>query len=114
MKVRLVAVGQWLTEPQFVVKRFPAVVGRSPDAEVRVRDPWASRRHCELHQLDGGLVVQDTGSTHGTYVNGERVSVAHLQPGDRVTVGVTSFEVLYRRRRTGIRWGRRNKTPSPR
>ena len=36
------------------------------------------------------------------------------KPGDRVTVGVTSFEVLYRRRRPGIRWGRRNKMPSPR
>ena len=113
MKVRLVAVGPLLTGPQFVLKCFPAVVGRSPGAEIRLRDPWASRRHCELHHLDGNLVVQDVGSTHGTYVNGQRVSVAHLQPGDRVTVGVTSFEALYRRR-PGSRWGRRNRMPSPR
>jgi pSer/pThr/pTyr-binding forkhead associated (FHA) protein len=95
------------------VKRFPAVVGRSPDAEIRVRDPWASRLHCELHQLNGNLVVEDIGSTHGTFVNGERVSVAHLRPGDRMTVGMTSFEVLYRRRKPGILWGRRNKMLSP-
>lgn len=112
MKVKLVSIGQLRTRLKFVVKRFPAVLGRSPDAEIRLSDPWASRRHCELHQLRGNLVVQDIGSTHGTFVNGERVSVVHLQPGDRVTVGATSFEVLYRRRKTRILGRRKRGTVS--
>lgn len=97
MRVKLVTQSPWTPKRRIVVKSFPAVIGRGADAEVRVDDRWASRRHCEIDQVDGTLVVRDVGSRHGTFVNGEPVGSTHLMPGDRLTVGATSFEVLYRR-----------------
>jgi len=97
MRVKLVTQSPWTPKRRIVVKRFPAMIGRGADAEVRIDDRWASRRHCEIDQVDGTLVVRDIGSRHGTFVNGESVHLAHLMPGDRLTVGATSFEVLYRR-----------------
>jgi len=72
------------------------MVGRSPDADVHVDDPWASRRHCLIEQVDGALLIRDVGSRHGTFVNGESVQSALLLPGDRLTIGASSFEVSYR------------------
>ncbi|HUT93245.1 MAG TPA: FHA domain-containing protein [Thermoguttaceae bacterium] len=97
MRVKLVSQSPWTPKRRIVVKRFPAMIGRDPDAEVQVDDRWASRRHCEIDQVDGTLVVRDVGSRHGTFVNGESVRSARLLPGDRLTVGATSFEVVYRR-----------------
>jgi len=97
MRVKLVTHSPWTPRRRIVVKSFPAMIGRGADAEVHVDDRWASRRHCQIDEVDGTLVVRDVGSRHGTFVNGESVRSAHLMPGDRLTIGATSFEVLYRR-----------------
>ena len=99
MRVQLVSVGPATPKRRIVVKRLPAMIGRSPDAQVRVSDPWVSRRHCEIDRDDGALVVRDLGSKHGTFVNGERTGTAPLLPGDRLTIGATSLEILYRCRK---------------
>ncbi len=98
MRVKLVSRGPCTPSRKVVLKHFPAMVGRSPDAEVHVDDRWASRRHCQIEQFGGALLVRDVGSRHGTYVNGQSVHAAHLLPGDRLTVGATSFDVVYRTR----------------
>ena len=72
---------------------FPVVLGRDPDADVRLRDAKISRRHCEINRLDGELVVRDLGSTNGTFVNGIRIDRAVLSPGDRLALGRSKFEV---------------------
>ena len=70
------------------------VLGRDDSADIILDDPGISRRHSELRvTLDGPHVVttiRDLGSTNGTFVNGERVTSAHLSDGDRITVGRTS------------------------
>jgi pSer/pThr/pTyr-binding forkhead associated (FHA) protein len=44
--------------------------------------------HCRLTVLpDGELEVQDLASTNGTFLNGQRVEVARVAPGDRLQVG---------------------------
>ncbi len=98
MKAKLVSLDSFFPESRIVVRQLPALVGRSPDADIHVPDCWASRRHCELDQINGTLVVRDIGSRHGTFVNGERVTQAHLLPGDKLKVGLSSFEVQYKRR----------------
>lgn len=114
MRVRLVSVDPATPKRRIVVKRLPAVIGRSSDAQVRVTDPWVSRRHCEIDRADGTLVVRDLGSKHGTFVNGERTGVAHLLPGDRLTIGATSLEILYRCRKRGrVAAGREPEIASP-
>lgn len=70
------------------------VLGRSPQADVRLEDPYASDFHVRLVAKDGRLTLHDLGSTNGTYVNGRRVTTPlDLQRGDAVQVGKTVLEV---------------------
>jgi pSer/pThr/pTyr-binding forkhead associated (FHA) protein len=71
-------------------------LGRSRDCDVTIDDPSVSRRHAELHREHAGYAIVDLDSTNGTQVNGEKVSRAKLQPGDRITLGQTElrFEQL--------------------
>jgi hypothetical protein len=68
-----------------------AMVGRSRECDVVVSDPNVSRRHIELRRGDRGWAAIDLGSTNGMKVNGRRVSHAELEPGDRITIGVTEL-----------------------
>ncbi|MCS7066944.1 MAG: FHA domain-containing protein [Fimbriimonadales bacterium] len=59
------------------------------DGEITV-----SRRHAQLVRQNGELMVQDLGSTNGTYVNGQRISdLTPLRVGDTVQFGMASFRV---------------------
>jgi pSer/pThr/pTyr-binding forkhead associated (FHA) protein len=99
---------------RIVVKRLPAVIGRSREAQVRVSDPWVSRRHCEIDRAEETLVVRDLGSKHGTFVNGERTGVAYLLPGDRLTIGATSLRIVYRcRKKSRVPAGREHEVVGP-
>jgi pSer/pThr/pTyr-binding forkhead associated (FHA) protein len=69
------------------------VLGRSREADVRVADVNASRRHAELRQEDSSYWIVDLGSTNGVEVNGKRVDRARLSDGDRITIGTT--EVVF-------------------
>jgi pSer/pThr/pTyr-binding forkhead associated (FHA) protein len=74
--------------------RDVVVVGRSPDADVIIDDPYASEFHLRMSSHDGQLLLQDLGSTNGTYVNGRRVTMPlPLNKGDAVQVGKTIMEV---------------------
>ena len=57
----------------------------------------ASRRHYEIHQDNGVLIVQDLKSKHATFVNGELVKRSPPLPGDVLTIGLRTFRVSYRR-----------------
>ena len=96
MKVRLVSVNTCPPTNTIVLHGLPVVVGRSSDADVRLADRWVSRRHSEIHEIDGTLVVRDLGSKHGTFVNGLQVPEKQLMPGDKLTVGLTSYRVDYK------------------
>jgi hypothetical protein len=69
------------------------VLGRSREADIRVGDVNASRRHAELRQEDSSYWIVDLGSTNGVEVNGKRVDRARLSDGDRITIGTT--EVVF-------------------
>lgn len=85
---------------RLVLDKLPVVIGRNPDADARLDDRWVSRVHCEISEIDGTLVVRDLDSRNGTLVNGQSIKEAHLMPGDRLTVGLTSFKVQYKRNPT--------------
>jgi hypothetical protein len=72
----------------------PLVLGRDQAcANVPLDDEQVSRTHAQLMLVNGQIVVRDLGSSNGTYVNGERVAHAVLQPGDVVRMGDTEFAV---------------------
>src|SRR4051794_21842440 len=71
-------------------------IGRSAGAEGRLGDdPEISRQHARLSRdAQGQLVVEDLGSTNGTYVNGQRISGPQvLNPGDVVQMGRSTLSV---------------------
>lgn len=65
----------------------PVKIGRGADADVTLADSKCSRIHAAIRYWDDIFVVRDMGSRNGTYVNGTRVDVARLCPGDVVTIG---------------------------
>jgi hypothetical protein len=67
------------------------LVGRSRECDVVVSDPNVSRRHIELRRGQRGWTAVDLGSTNGMKVNGRRIGHAELDPGDRITIGVTDL-----------------------
>jgi len=79
---------------QLVLDR-PAVIGRSPEADLPLEDGQASRRHAQVSPAsDGSAVVEDLGSANGTFVNqNELVGPARLDPGDELLIGVTLIQV---------------------
>jgi pSer/pThr/pTyr-binding forkhead associated (FHA) protein len=62
-------------------------VGRSPGAEYMLDAPLVSRLHCRLSAGATALEVLDLDSTNGTFVNGQRVTQASLNAGDKLGVG---------------------------
>ena len=73
------------------------LIGRAPDAQVRLRDPSSSRQHARLALGPQGPVLSDLGSYNGTRVNGERISGPRLLlPGD--SIAICDVVLLYRRR----------------
>jgi hypothetical protein len=63
------------------------LLGRSRSSDVRFLEPTVSRRHAALQRVQGGWLLVDRASTHGTHVNGRRVDRAILADGDEVALG---------------------------
>jgi two-component system, cell cycle response regulator len=73
-----------------VVIERAITIGRSPDNQLVLRDPAASWRHCTVEPREGVAVVRDLGSTHGTEVNGTRISAeTTLAEDDELSIGDT-------------------------
>ena len=69
-------------------------IGRAPENDIVVSDPTASRQHAELRNTAGGYRIVDLDSSHGTFVNGQRVTDAALSEGDTVQVGSATFRLI--------------------
>ena len=95
MKITLTSRGNLTPKQKIIVDKLPAVVGRGPNADVRLGDSWTSHVHCEISKSKGTLVVRDLESRNGTLVNGETITEARLMPGDTLTIGLTTYEVKY-------------------
>lgn len=87
MDVRLVIFKADGSSKQIPVRPGRYVIGRRPDAELRIPLPSVSRDHCELVHDGRSLSVRDLGSSNGTFKNQERIKQATLGAGDRLAVG---------------------------
>jgi len=69
-----------------------AILGRGDRAEIRLEDPFASSQHAKLSVQSGVVVLEDLGSTNGTYLNEELLGgPTPLHEGDRVRIGDSEF-----------------------
>lgn len=72
----------------FDLEREIITMGRDVTNDVVLADPEVSRQHARINRTPGGYVLEDLGSTNGTFVNGERlVAPRVLNPGDLVGLG---------------------------
>ncbi|HEX8369906.1 MAG TPA: FHA domain-containing protein [Pyrinomonadaceae bacterium] len=84
-----------LTSEESNIGRWDADNGIFPDVDLDTHDPEAkvSRRHARIIQEDGRYLLEDLGSTNGTFINrGRRLIPGNRQPlndGDEVIVGKT-------------------------
>jgi signal transduction histidine kinase/pSer/pThr/pTyr-binding forkhead associated (FHA) protein len=74
---------------QFELTQPVHTVGRDSTSSLRLVDTEVSRRHAEFRFVGGAWHVVDMGSANGTFVNGQAVKDAPLQPGDHVQIGQT-------------------------
>lgn len=70
------------------------VVGRSSDLDMVLVEEMVSRRHARIELRAGAVIVEDMGSTNGTFVNGERVERAQLIEGDRLLIGTSILKLV--------------------
>ena len=73
-----------------------AVLGRGDVADIQLEDPFASSRHARIERQGDVLVIEDLGSTNGTYLNGEPLTGPQpLHPGDRIRIGDNEFSYVH-------------------
>jgi pSer/pThr/pTyr-binding forkhead associated (FHA) protein len=74
-------------------------VGRVADNDLQLEHPSVSKIHASLvMNREGTLLVADTGSTNGTFINGRRIAYGearHIEDGDVVSFG--DVEVRFKR-----------------
>ncbi|SIO59074.1 FHA domain-containing protein [Singulisphaera sp. GP187] len=83
MPARLVALDEGSDIP---LDRTMVVVGRHPQCDARLDSLRISRHHCCMTQDNGDVVVRDLGSTNGIRINGQRVELGRLRPGDELSI----------------------------
>ena len=71
-----------------------ATLGRG-DVEIRLEDPFASSRHARISRQGYVVVLEDLGSTNGTYLNDQQLTGPQpLHEGDRIRIGDSEFTYL--------------------
>jgi FHA domain len=71
-----------------------ATLGRG-DVEIQLDDPFASSHHARITRQGRAVVIEDLGSTNGTYLNDEPLTGAQpLHEGDRIRIGASEFSYL--------------------
>ena len=66
-------------------------IGDHRFAELSVDDDAVSPKHARVTCSESGMLIEDLGSRHGTHVNGQRITRAELEDGDRILVGSTTL-----------------------
>jgi diguanylate cyclase (GGDEF)-like protein len=73
------------------IEKDQVVVGRGDKVDLRLVDDGISREHARLTKDDGRIVLEDLGSTNGTFCNGVRVQRHPLTEGDKILIGSTTI-----------------------
>ncbi|MEU7861336.1 FHA domain-containing protein [Nonomuraea sp. NPDC049141] len=91
---QLVVTGGPLQGTTINLTETPITIGRANDATLVVTDDYASSRHARLFPQDGQWIVEDLGSTNGTYLDRSKVTRPTPVPlGVPIRVGKTVIEL---------------------
>jgi pSer/pThr/pTyr-binding forkhead associated (FHA) protein len=69
-------------------------IGRAPDSTLVIDDDYASSRHARIYPSEGAWVVEDLGSTNGTWIDRTRITTPTVLPvGAPLRVGRTTLQI---------------------
>ena len=69
-------------------------IGRAPDSTLIIDDDYASSRHARIYPSEGAWVVEDLGSTNGTWIDRTRITSPTVLPmGAPLRVGRTTLQI---------------------
>ena len=77
----------------FFLPDVPTVLGRSPECQVQIADPWISSMHAMFERRGDQLWLVDLDSRNGTWVNETRVRESQLAPGSKLRFGKTVVQL---------------------
>ena len=93
------------------------IIGRDASNVIAINDAEVSRKHAKLSLQNSMYVLQDLGSTNGTFINGQRITGSQeLKPGDTVTLGeniVLMYETAFDPNATVVSSAQIPKTVAP-
>jgi len=78
-----------------VVDHLPFTLGRSSERDLCIPSPEISRAHALIDRDADGYFVRDTGSRHGTFVNGMRIATTRLRSHDQIALGTPDHTLLF-------------------
>jgi serine phosphatase RsbU (regulator of sigma subunit) len=77
------------------INRTPFTLGRGADRDLSLPYPQVSREHALIERDADGYLLRDTGSRHGTFVNGMQISHTHLRSHDSINLGLSNGVLLF-------------------
>ncbi len=84
------------TPPRTVtIDHLPFTLGRSSERDLCISSPEISRAHALIDRDADGYFVRDTGSRHGTFVNGIRITTTRLRSLDEIALGTPEHSLLF-------------------
>ena len=97
----------WLVledQRRLAITHWESVIGRNKRSDVVINMPAVSRNHAVLTRYDdGSWTIADADSKAGVLVNGEKVSIAELEPEDVIDIGGVKMKLLPISRRQEIK-----------
>jgi len=75
----------------YKLDKVQLIIGRGDKAGLRLVDDGISRDHARIVNENGQMLLEDLGSTNGTYCNGTRVTRQALAEGDKILLGSTTI-----------------------
>jgi phosphoserine phosphatase RsbU/P len=85
---RLVVIEPNGVRREVAITTTPFRIGRQAGNELTLRDSRISREQAQILSVNGNMVLEDMGSRHGTFVNGQKVIKHELVPKDQVDFGM--------------------------
>jgi pSer/pThr/pTyr-binding forkhead associated (FHA) protein len=93
MQVNLFLLKKDGTIQDFPLPSTVTLIGRRQECDLCIPLSVVSRKHCEISINQNKLMIRDLHSKNGTFINGQQVEDAHLNPGDQISFGAVTFVV---------------------
>lgn len=76
---------------QGFISKTPITIGRSPDCDIVINEPFVSRRHAQISLFGDHILVEDLNSSNGTFINFEKIDRRELRDEIKLNVDEVAF-----------------------